>query len=134
MHEWLDTSRVLYGLVKMPFGTGQFRRIKWVWLQWVGDDVPPMTVRCRGSTGQAGRATPHTPHTRTRTHTGARAHAHTHTRTRARADRHARGLRQCMLLRVYAGADLHVEHDDLPAVAAARERQHVLRPLHEEGA
>ena len=84
MHEWLDTSRVLYGLVKMPFGTGQFRRIKWVWLQWVGDDVPPMTVRCRGSTGQAGRATPHTPHTRTRTHTGARAHAQAHTRTRTR--------------------------------------------------
>jgi hypothetical protein len=50
MVEWLDTSKVLYGLVRMSFGTGQFRRTKWVWLQWSGDDVGAMQ-RSRGVYG-----------------------------------------------------------------------------------
>lgn len=42
MVEWLDTKKVLYGLVRMGFGTGQFARQKWIWVQWSGDDVSAM--------------------------------------------------------------------------------------------
>eukprot|EP00667_Euglena_gracilis_P016014 EG_transcript_16697 len=33
----LPEDQVLYGLIRMGFGAGQFRRTKWVFLHWVGD-------------------------------------------------------------------------------------------------
>eukprot|EP01052_Picozoa_sp_SAG31_P086112 SAG31_NODE_46710_length_253_cov_0.675325_1_plen_60_part_10 len=42
MLQWLSTHRVLYGLVRMSFGTGIFRRSKWVYLQWAGVGMSAM--------------------------------------------------------------------------------------------
>lgn len=47
----LPEDQVLYGLIRMGFGAGQFRRTKWVFLHWVGDKCrprasPPPRWRC----------------------------------------------------------------------------------------
>lgn len=40
MLEYLDPALVLYGLVRMAFGSGRFRRTKWVFIHWAGPDTP----------------------------------------------------------------------------------------------
>lgn len=42
MHKWLAEDEVLYGLLRMGFGTGQFRRVKWICLHWSGERVSPV--------------------------------------------------------------------------------------------
>ena len=40
MRDYLDSEKVLYGLVRMSFGSGRFRRTKWVFIHWSGPKVP----------------------------------------------------------------------------------------------
>eukprot|EP01043_Picozoa_sp_COSAG02_P082508 COSAG02_NODE_20713_length_818_cov_0.973574_2_plen_103_part_01 len=40
LNDALDDTKVLYGYVRMAFGTGQFRRTKWVFLRWSGEATP----------------------------------------------------------------------------------------------
>jgi len=44
MIEWLKEQEVLYGLLRMGFGKGVFRRTKWVGIWWRGDEVKPMMM------------------------------------------------------------------------------------------
>lgn len=37
MREWLKEDQVYYGLLRMGFGTGKFRRTKWISVWWTGD-------------------------------------------------------------------------------------------------
>jgi hypothetical protein len=41
MMQWLDGTddKVLYGLVRMGFGSGGFRRTKWIFLMWTGEKM-----------------------------------------------------------------------------------------------
>eukprot|EP00242_Pyramimonas_sp_CCMP2087_P002640 CAMPEP_0198230594 /NCGR_PEP_ID=MMETSP1445-20131203/114745_1 /TAXON_ID=36898 /ORGANISM="Pyramimonas sp., Strain CCMP2087" /LENGTH=366 /DNA_ID=CAMNT_0043911151 /DNA_START=128 /DNA_END=1225 /DNA_ORIENTATION=+ len=39
MHEYLKDDQVVYGLIRMGFGKGQFRRSKWIFLHWSGEGV-----------------------------------------------------------------------------------------------
>ena len=34
--QWLKDDTVLYGLVRMGFGSGKFRREKWIFIHWTG--------------------------------------------------------------------------------------------------
>jgi len=36
----LQDNQVAYGLLRMGFGTGQFRRSKWIFIHWSGENVP----------------------------------------------------------------------------------------------
>ena len=40
MRKYLHPELVLYGLVRMSFGSGRFRRTKWVFIHWSGPKVP----------------------------------------------------------------------------------------------
>jgi hypothetical protein len=40
MRQYLHPELVLYGLVRMAFGSGRFRRYKWVFIHWSGPSVP----------------------------------------------------------------------------------------------
>jgi len=42
MHAKLDPQYVLYGLLRMGFGAGKFKRTKWVFVHFIGDEVPPV--------------------------------------------------------------------------------------------
>lgn len=42
MNKWLADDVVLFGLLRMGFGTGKFRRIKWICLHWSGERVSPV--------------------------------------------------------------------------------------------
>lgn len=42
MRDELEDNQVYYGLVRMGFGTGQFRRSKWIYIHWSGENVPAM--------------------------------------------------------------------------------------------
>eukprot|EP01060_Flectonema_neradi_P037679 TRINITY_DN7658_c1_g1_i1.p1 TRINITY_DN7658_c1_g1~~TRINITY_DN7658_c1_g1_i1.p1 ORF type:complete len:470 (+),score=162.23 TRINITY_DN7658_c1_g1_i1:120-1412(+) len=52
MHEYLEEDKVLYGLIRLGFGTGAYRRTKWVCVTFVGENVGAMArgrmVSCRG--------------------------------------------------------------------------------------
>jgi len=39
MHEYLMDDQVCYGLIRMGFGKGQFRRSKWIFLHWSGEKI-----------------------------------------------------------------------------------------------
>lgn len=39
MQQALDSSQVYYGLIRMGFGSGKFRRTKWCFVHWSGDEV-----------------------------------------------------------------------------------------------
>ncbi|KAK3284944.1 hypothetical protein CYMTET_7430 [Cymbomonas tetramitiformis] len=39
MCEYLEDDQVYFGMIRMGFGTGQFRRSKWIFLHWSGEDV-----------------------------------------------------------------------------------------------
>jgi len=39
MREWLPNDEVVFGLVRMGFGTGRFRRTYWYYFHWCGPDV-----------------------------------------------------------------------------------------------
>ena len=39
MKNWLKDDQVLFGLVRMGFGCGRFRRIKWIFICWSGSGV-----------------------------------------------------------------------------------------------
>lgn len=39
MREWLKDDEVLFGIVRMGFGSGKFRRIKWIHIRWKGPSV-----------------------------------------------------------------------------------------------
>lgn len=36
MRKWLKDDQVLFGLLRMGFGSGTFRRTKWLFLHWSG--------------------------------------------------------------------------------------------------
>jgi hypothetical protein len=40
MDQWLADDEVLYGLIRMGFGAGRFRRTYWVHAHWTSDNVP----------------------------------------------------------------------------------------------
>jgi hypothetical protein len=40
LNKYLDDDKVLYGLLRMGFGSGSFRRTKWIFLMWSGDKMP----------------------------------------------------------------------------------------------
>ena len=40
MRKNFDEDAVQFGLVRMAFGTGEYRRVEWVSVQWSGEDVP----------------------------------------------------------------------------------------------
>jgi hypothetical protein len=40
LNKYLDDDKVLYGLLRMGFGSGNFRRTKWIFLKWFGDKMP----------------------------------------------------------------------------------------------
>ena len=40
--QWLKDDTVLYGLVRMGFGSGKFRREKWIFVHWTGEKTPPV--------------------------------------------------------------------------------------------
>lgn len=40
MSNWLKDDEVVVGLVRMGFGTGKLRRVKWVCVHWSGEKVP----------------------------------------------------------------------------------------------
>lgn len=42
LNDALDDTKVLYGYVRLAFGTGQFRRTKWMFLRWSGEATPVM--------------------------------------------------------------------------------------------
>jgi len=42
MTKWLADDQVAFGLLRMGFGVGKFRRIKWICLHWSGDRVSPV--------------------------------------------------------------------------------------------
>eukprot|EP01012_Entosiphon_sulcatum_P027614 TRINITY_DN33291_c0_g1_i1.p1 TRINITY_DN33291_c0_g1~~TRINITY_DN33291_c0_g1_i1.p1 ORF type:complete len:364 (+),score=77.61 TRINITY_DN33291_c0_g1_i1:38-1093(+) len=42
MQEYIPEDNVLYGILRMGFGLGQFRRTKWVFIHWVGAKTPPV--------------------------------------------------------------------------------------------
>ena len=42
LNDFLDDGKVLYGYVRLAFGTGQFRRTKWMFLRWSGEATPVM--------------------------------------------------------------------------------------------
>lgn len=42
MCKHLDPSKVLFGLLRLGFGAGQFRRTKWCFFHWVGPSVGPV--------------------------------------------------------------------------------------------
>jgi hypothetical protein len=52
MCEHLDKSKVLFGLLRLGFGAGQFRRTKWCFFHWVGPNVSAV------ARGKANEATP----------------------------------------------------------------------------
>jgi hypothetical protein len=35
----LSTDQILFGLVRITVGTGRFKRSKWIFVQWIGDEV-----------------------------------------------------------------------------------------------
>eukprot|EP00042_Codosiga_hollandica_P024734 m.105796 g.105796 ORF g.105796 m.105796 type:complete len:363 (-) comp51660_c0_seq1:149-1237(-) len=39
MSEWLKPDQVYYGLLRMGFGSGKFRRTKWISIWWSGESV-----------------------------------------------------------------------------------------------
>jgi hypothetical protein len=39
MADWLQKDRVQYGLLRLSFGAGRYRRSKLVFIQWVGDEI-----------------------------------------------------------------------------------------------
>lgn len=42
MTKWMAEDQVLFGLLRMGFGAGKFRRIKWICLHWAGEKVSPV--------------------------------------------------------------------------------------------
>jgi len=40
MREWLAEDEVLFGLVRMGFGSGRFRRTYWLFVHWIGPNTP----------------------------------------------------------------------------------------------
>jgi hypothetical protein len=42
MSKWLSDDQVLFGLLRMGFGAGKFRRVKWICLHWSGEKVSPV--------------------------------------------------------------------------------------------
>lgn len=42
MNKWLKDDEVLFGLLRMGFGAGIFRRVKWICIHWSGDKVTPV--------------------------------------------------------------------------------------------
>jgi hypothetical protein len=42
MSKWLAADQVLFGLLRMGFGVGKFRRVKWICLHWSGESVSPV--------------------------------------------------------------------------------------------
>jgi len=40
MREWLAEDEVLFGLVRMGFGSGRFRRTYWLFVHWIGPKTP----------------------------------------------------------------------------------------------
>merc|ERR1711933_210873 len=44
MLSWLQETEVLYGLIRMGFGEGQFLRQKWISVWWRGDQVKPLKM------------------------------------------------------------------------------------------
>ncbi len=42
MTKWMADDQVLFGLLRMGFGAGKFRRIKWICLHWAGEKVSPV--------------------------------------------------------------------------------------------
>lgn len=42
MTKWLAADQVLFGLLRMGFGVGKFRRVKWICLHWSGESVSPV--------------------------------------------------------------------------------------------
>jgi Cofilin/tropomyosin-type actin-binding protein len=42
MQKWLKDDEVLVGLLRMGFGTGKLRRVKWICVHWSGDKVSPV--------------------------------------------------------------------------------------------
>lgn len=42
MQKWLKADQVCFGLLRMGFGSGRFRRTKWVYIVWSGPSVGPV--------------------------------------------------------------------------------------------
>ena len=42
MISFLDSRQVLYGYIRLGFGSGLLRRTKWAFFRWSGEDVPAM--------------------------------------------------------------------------------------------
>lgn len=42
MQKWLKPDQVCFGLLRMGFGSGRFRRTKWVYIVWSGPSVGPV--------------------------------------------------------------------------------------------
>lgn len=42
MQKWLKPDAVCFGLLRMGFGSGRFRRTKWVYIVWSGPSVGPV--------------------------------------------------------------------------------------------
>eukprot|EP00658_Telonema_sp_P-2_P067600 TRINITY_DN56516_c0_g1_i1.p1 TRINITY_DN56516_c0_g1~~TRINITY_DN56516_c0_g1_i1.p1 ORF type:complete len:144 (-),score=25.43 TRINITY_DN56516_c0_g1_i1:79-510(-) len=42
LNELLEEGAIQYGLIRMSFGTGRFRRTKYIFFQWAGDAVSAM--------------------------------------------------------------------------------------------
>lgn len=51
--KWLKDDAVYFGLLRMSFGGGRFRRTKWVYLYWSGAKVAPM-ARAKATGARAG--------------------------------------------------------------------------------
>eukprot|EP01059_Diplonema_ambulator_P032053 TRINITY_DN6097_c0_g1_i2.p1 TRINITY_DN6097_c0_g1~~TRINITY_DN6097_c0_g1_i2.p1 ORF type:complete len:371 (+),score=157.94 TRINITY_DN6097_c0_g1_i2:47-1159(+) len=53
MHEYLEEDKVLFGLLRLGFGSGAYRRTKWICVTFVGEKVGPIArgkqVQCRGA-------------------------------------------------------------------------------------
>lgn len=52
MVKWLQEDQFYYGLLRLGFGTGRFRRTKWVFVVWSGPKVP-MVKRARAMSQRA---------------------------------------------------------------------------------
>eukprot|EP01006_Ploeotia_vitrea_P023649 TRINITY_DN561_c0_g1_i1.p1 TRINITY_DN561_c0_g1~~TRINITY_DN561_c0_g1_i1.p1 ORF type:complete len:396 (+),score=94.09 TRINITY_DN561_c0_g1_i1:31-1188(+) len=42
MIDHVPEDQVVYGLLRLAFGTGTFRRTKWVFVHWIGPNTPPV--------------------------------------------------------------------------------------------
>lgn len=61
MLNWLREDVVLYGLFRMGFGTGEFRRSKLVFLRWSGEATPAIE-RGKGNAVEEAMQEVLTPH------------------------------------------------------------------------